>query len=447
MSLKANIPQIPHTNDQRVATADPRAEEPLPAHPRRRIAFVDYFCPHYRRPLFEELARRTDADFYFFSDQRDRWWNSRIPVERGGEFRRIELPRMRIGSESFLPTLPARIGPARYDAVVKSLNGRVMLSSLYAACRLRGVPFVLWTGMWQHPNTRFHRLSKPVVEALYRDVGAIVAYGDHVKRFLLEVPGVDPGKVFVAGQAVEPQRFASISRLPQRQPVALFIGQFEERKGIGDLLDAFARLSGEGAVLRMVGNGSLETQIAARAREIPGLSIAGYVPQEQLPEELSRASCLVLPSVTTPGGKEPWGLVVNEAMHAGLPVIATDSLGAAAGGLVRDGCNGFVVPERSPERLAAALQRLLMNAELAARLGENARRDVSAFNYDRMASAFEAAIEHAIAAAGANNRSGGAGLYHPRGDRAGAGTLVAAGRRRCLVIGADIQAGAGPRPR
>ena len=135
---------------------------------------MDYFCPHYRRPLFEELARRMEMDFYFFSDARDKWWNSRLPTIEDGDFRRIALRRYRIAGEPFVPALPLRLRPDRYDAVIKNLNGRLMLPSLYGAARLRRVPFVLWTGMWFHPQTTFHRLSRPVTEALYRDVPAIV---------------------------------------------------------------------------------------------------------------------------------------------------------------------------------------------------------------------------------------------------------------------------------
>ena len=89
------------------------------------------------------------------------------------------------------------------------------------------------------------------------------------------------------------------------------------------------------------------------------MTIVGHVPQDDLPAELERATCLVLPSITTRETNEPWGLVVNEAMHAGLPVVATDAVGAAVGGLVRDGHNGYVVPERNPERLGDAIRRLL----------------------------------------------------------------------------------------
>jgi glycosyltransferase involved in cell wall biosynthesis len=357
---------------------------------------VDYFCPHYRRPLFEELARRMEMDFYFFSDARDKWWNSALPTIEDGDFRRIALRRYRVAGEPFVPALPFRLRPDRYDAVIKNLNGRLMLPSLYGAARLRGVPFVLWTGMWFHPQTTFHRLSRPVTEALYRDVPAIVVYGEHVKRVLLDVPGVSPEKIFVAGQAVDASRFTGVQPAGNGRPVVLFIGQFEERKGIDDLLAAFDRVADPAAELRLIGNGSLEEQIRQRVNGSSRVTIVGHVPQDDLPAELGRATCLVLPSVTTRETNEPWGLVVNEAMHAGLPVVATDAVGAAVGGLVRDGDNGYVVPERDPERLADAIERLLGDREAAARMGRQARVDAAEFNYDRMADAFQGAVEYAV---------------------------------------------------
>jgi glycosyltransferase involved in cell wall biosynthesis len=250
--------------------------------------------------------------------------------------------------------------------------------------------------MWFHPQTAFHRFSRPVTEALYRDVPAIVVYGEHVRRVLLEVPGVASEKIFVAGQAVDASRFSEVEPASNGRPVVLFVGQFEERKGIDDLLDAFDRLADPAAELRLVGNGSLEEQIRQRINGNSRVTIVGHVPQDDLPGELSRATCLVLPSVTTRETNEPWGLVVNEAMHAGLPVVATDAVGAAVGGLVRDGRNGYVVPERNPQQLADAMQRLLEDREAAARMGRQARVDAAEFNYDRMADAFEGAVEYAV---------------------------------------------------
>ena len=362
----------------------------------RRIAFINYFCPHYRLRLFEEVARRMDADFLFFADERERYWNRKIPLVRDGDFRRVELRRVRVLGQSFMPGIVRALSRRRYDAVVKCLNGRLMLPLTFLTCRLRGLPIVIWTGMWYHPQTRVHRLTRPLTEAVYRHADAIVTYGEHVKRFVCEVDGVEPAKVFVAGQAVDAERFLDVEPAMNGDAEVLFIGQFEERKGIDHLLDAFAAIEGP-ARLVLVGNGTQEDAIRARIAADPRIEIVGYVPQEQLPDRLAHARCLVLPSVTTALDREPWGLVVNEAMHAGVPVVASDTVGAAAGGLVVDGRNGYVVPERNAAALADAIRRLVEDRELAATLGRRAREDAARFDYDRMAGAFEAAVEHAIA--------------------------------------------------
>lgn len=363
---------------------------------RHRIAFVDYFPPHYRRRLYEEIAARLDADFYFFSDERERWHNDRIAIAYEGEYRRVDLWRIRVAGEGLLPGITHALSSKRYDAVVKSLNGRLMLPLTYLTARARGVPFVLWTGMWHHPTTRFHKLSRPLTEAIYRRCDAIVAYGDHVKEFLCAVPGVDGDKVYVAGQAVDSEIFerAAGERLPGAE--ILFVGQFEERKGVELLIDAFGRLDAPQAQLRLIGSGPLEPEIRRAAAASSRIEMVGHVSQEDLPAQLARSRCLVLPSVTTALDREPWGLVINEAMHAGLPVIVSDAVGAAAGGLVRDGQNGYVVPERDIARLAEAIGHLALDRELADRLGAQAREDARAFDYRRMGDAFEAAVEHAI---------------------------------------------------
>src|SRR4029453_13687650 len=109
--------------------------------------------------------------------------------------------------------------PGRYDAVIKSLNGKLMLPIVYATSRARRLPFVLWTGRGAPPTPFPHQLSQGPTHHIYRFVEAIVAYGEHVKRFLETVPGVEPDKIFVAGQAVEPERFVGVTPLPNGCPV------------------------------------------------------------------------------------------------------------------------------------------------------------------------------------------------------------------------------------
>jgi glycosyltransferase involved in cell wall biosynthesis len=367
---------------------------------RRRIAFIDYFATHYRRRLYEELARRMDADFYFFADERERYWNRKIPLIQAGDFRRVELRRYRIAGQAVMPGLAVRLNRGRYDAVIKSLNGKLMLPLVFGTSRVRRLPFVLWTGMWHHPTTRVHQATRPLTESVYHGAEAIVAYGEHVKRFLVDGANVAPEKVFVAGQAVEPERFTAVEPTREGPAEVLFIGQFEKRKGLTDLLEAFAAVDDPTVRLRLIGNGTLGSEIALRAAHDPRLEVVGYQTQDELPSALSRARCLVLPSITTALDREPWGLVINEAMHAGIPVIATDAVGAAAGGLVQHERNGLVVPERDVPALAQALHRLVSDTALAKVMGDRARQDVARFDHSAMADAFEAAVEHAIATSG-----------------------------------------------
>jgi glycosyltransferase involved in cell wall biosynthesis len=84
--------------------------------------------------------------------------------------------------------------------------------------------------------------------------------------------------------------------------------------------------------------------------------------------------------------------VINEALNRGLPVIATDAVGAVAGGLVRDGHNGLVVPAGERDALAAAINRLAAEPELRAQFGEAGAQDIRAYTYDAWAAGFSSAL-------------------------------------------------------
>jgi glycosyltransferase involved in cell wall biosynthesis len=241
---------------------------------------------------------------------------------------------------------------------------------------------------------------------MYRGAEAIVVSGEHVRRFVLETPGVEAEKIFVCRLAVDPTPFAAVT--PRRGDDAaeiLYVGQFEERKGLPYLLDAFDSLQGTGARLRMIGGGGQSDWVATRVNGREDIELVGYRSREELPGDFARARCLVLPSITTREDREPWGLVVNEALHAGVPVVVTDTVGAAAGGLVRDQHNGFIVPERDSKSLAVALGKLVADRDLAARMGQAGRQDAADFNYDRMADAFLHAADYAIEAKRVRNNS------------------------------------------
>jgi len=119
----------------------------------------------------------------------------------------------------------------------------------------------------------------------------------------------------------------------------------------------------------------------------------GHVPRKELAALYAAADVLVLPSLETATFKEPWGLVTNEAMLQGTPVIASDAVGAAAGGLVLDGRTGFVVPAGDASALAARLSAVAAGGEgLRERLGGAARAAAERYTPEAWASGVSAAL-------------------------------------------------------
>ena len=107
------------------------------------------------------------------------------------------------------------------------------------------------------------------------------------------------------------------------------------------------------------------------------------------------ADVLVVPSIPTRTFREPWGLVANEAMNQGLPVIATNAVGAAAGRLVRHERNGLIVPAGDARALAGAIRRLHDDPGLRARLGAQGREDVRAHTAEAWADGIGRALDAA----------------------------------------------------
>jgi glycosyltransferase involved in cell wall biosynthesis len=285
-------------------------------------------------------------------------------------------------------TAARRTRAGRYRAVIHGLGGRLSLPATYAAARRQGVPFVLWASLWAHPRTPAHALSWLPARHLYENADAVVTYGPHVSRYVERYRG-PRGNVFEAPQAVSAADFGAPVE-PRRLTDGfelLFVGRLEPEKGIRTLLEAWQIAAlGEDAKLVVAGDGPIDTT----GQHVTPL---GRVPRPELPALYAGADALVLPSIRTATFLEPWGLVVNEAMHQGTPVIASDAVGAVAGGLVRDGRNGLVFPAGDARALATRIEALAADEGLRERLGNAAREDVQAFSEAAWVRGMRAALE------------------------------------------------------
>jgi glycosyltransferase involved in cell wall biosynthesis len=287
-----------------------------------------------------------------------------------------------------------RIRAGRYRAVVHGLGGRISLPAAYAAARRARIPFVLWASVWAHPRTPAHLVSWLPTRHLYRHADAVVTYGPHVSRYVQRYRGAR-GNVFEAPQAVSAEQFGA-PVTPRRLGdgfVLLFVGRLEREKGVEVLLKAWQVAARPGdALLAFAGEGPIHPAG-------PGVRALGRVARDDLPPLYAGADALVLPSIRTATFLEPWGLVVNEAMHQGTPVIASDAVGAVAGGLVREGRNGLVVPAGDARALATRIEALAGDRGLRERLGAAARQVVEEFSEAAWVAGMRRAL-HAVGASG-----------------------------------------------
>jgi len=215
--------------------------------------------------------------------------------------------------------------------------------------------------------------------------------------------GVAAERIHTAPNAVDNRRFANLARsarerealcrndlgLPPRYFV--YAGRVTPEKGVFHLLEAYTRLEPElrsqvGLVL--VGEEAARNELMQDAEKIyPGTVVfPGFVQRDQLAAFYALAEALVFPTLS-----DTWGLVVNEAMACGLPIIASDVAGCVAD-LVQDGKNGYVIPVANVGKLAEAMAAFARDSQLASRMGERSARLIEHFSPESCAAGLAAAV-------------------------------------------------------
>jgi glycosyltransferase involved in cell wall biosynthesis len=249
----------------------------------------------------------------------------------------------------------------QYGMLAGVLSGTPVLAAVHA--------------VWPHP----HRLQQRLVHALARRVDAYVAVSKFAARTTEELLGLPVGAVHVIHNGVTPPPELA-ARPAMSAPVVGAVGRLSPEKGFDVLLRAMAKIPDAHLVLVGDGDERAELEALAEATGVTGrVTFAGWVD----PPWAQHWSFDVL---VVPSRNESFGLVLLEAMHAGIPAVA-----AAVGGipeLIVDGENGLLVPPQDPDALADAVHGLLADAERRAAMTARARVTAAAFTPAAMAARF-----------------------------------------------------------
>ncbi|MFN0093863.1 MAG: glycosyltransferase family 4 protein [Dehalococcoidia bacterium] len=225
-----------------------------------------------------------------------------------------------------------------------------------------------------------YRLARPLLSRFVRLLDGRLAVSPAAARLALRY---FPGDYKIIPNGIDVGRFRTQLPLPAglagKTPYVLFVGRFEERKGLPILLEAFAEVEQgvPGAHLVVVGAGALRKRYEAWVQRegLRRVHFAGYVSDDDLPAYYQHSAVSCAPNT----GNESFGIVLIEAMAAGCPVVASNIEGFAE--LTVYGAHGLLVAPKSPRALADALRRILTDEKLRAATAARGTDHVEQFDW------------------------------------------------------------------
>ena len=375
----------------------------------RRLAIVTTHPVQYYAPWFRRMAATAGLElrvFYLWdfgtTKKVDRVFGTAfewdIPLLDGYESEFVPNVSADPGTHHFAgidnPQLGARLDAFKPDAILCIGYNYRTFFSLFRGSTRRREPLIL--------RGDSHRLveqtglkawvKRQVLSRIFKRFAGFAFVGA-ANRDYYKLHGVPDSKLFFSPHAVDNARFAGSRAeaesaavewkkelgIPSDTTVILFAGKFETKKRPLDLLEAFGRLNHPEAVLLLVGNGALETELRQKAGTNPAVFFAPFQNQSLMPRTYAAGDLLVLPSL---GSGETWGLCVNEAMCLGRPAIVSNHVGCARD-LVTPGETGLVFPAGDVGKLTECLAQALADPAARRRWGEAASERIKKYSYEQ----------------------------------------------------------------
>lgn len=247
-------------------------------------------------------------------------------------------------------------------------------------CPSAKISFFIWDNLAVVPRFPLNIVKRLLNRYSLSRAELVVCGNAEGERLLREKKGYQGRSAVLPQLGLDPERYVEVAAMqvraelavPKEVPLVGFVGRLIPEKGVALLLAALQHLSGLDWRLLVLGSGPLDSELAGKWRLALGerLIHRQAVPHAEVPAYMRALDILVLPSYTTPAWKEQFGLVLAEAMLAGVPC-----LGSSSGAIPEViGPGGLVFQEKSVDALEQALRRLLTDGALRMALGQEAQR-------------------------------------------------------------------------
>jgi glycosyltransferase involved in cell wall biosynthesis len=347
-----------------------------------RVTLLTEIPAPYRIPLFNALARRVELRVLFLRDRHPERPYELHRDELGFDWEVVPGAAFTVRGRWLVLNRPVSRRLSGADALVIGGWNQPAFWEGMATSFARRIPVVLWS----ESTVRDRRSGRhePVKRLLLRLPGAFVVPGRAAREYL-EALGVAPARIVVAPNAVDPAVFGASPARRTRgdgRVRLLAVARLAEEKGLDVLLQA---IDGMPVDVVLAGTGPEEPRLRRLAGD--NVTFLGNVARDALPALYADADVVVAPSRS-----DTWGMALNEAALAGLPLVATTATGASWD-LIEEGVNGFRVPPGDPRALRHALDRLVDDESFRRNAGTRSREIATRFTPAAWADAVAGLVE------------------------------------------------------
>ena len=355
----------------------------------KRVLFITNIPSPYRVDFFDALGHDMDVTVLYFDRQQDHSGRTKEWYIQGeGNFHPVQLENRvaSIGGENLcLDVIDWLKKPFDHIVVCGYSSPTVMLAMAYM--KLHKIPFYMEVdgGLVRRDSRLKYCFKKMLISA----PDYWISSGKHTTDYLVhygakrdcvrEYPfsSLQNNDILQKVPSYEEKRQLREELGIREEKVLLYVGQFIPRKGVDVLLKAAGTLD-ENTGIYILG-GEPTPEYREMAKDLKNVHFVGFIKKAALIRWYQASDCMVLPT-----REDIWGLVVNEAMAFGLPVITTDRCVAGLE-LIRDGVNGYIVPVEDSEILAKRIRDVL-SCDLDA-MGEAALETIRPYTIENMAKA------------------------------------------------------------
>lgn len=383
---------------------------------KKKVVIIHNIMAPYRFPLFAEIAKseKIDLEVWFLSESaKNRRWRIKEKIDL--PFKYKVLPKIELnffGKDLFTwifsPTFPWKLLRSNYDVLISAGWLDFACQAGFIISKILRKPYILWSESTANEPSWRRNLASLLVKTIVCHSDACLPTSTRAKKYLVSL-GAKEKKNFIGISTIDIDYFKKTSKLTftqksqlkkkleiQNSRLILFVGQLIERKGVKFLLQAYQqavnKLKNSDWGLLIVGYGPQQEdlKILCKRQKIKDVYFCGHVEIDEMPKMYGLADLFVLPSL-----EETFGLVINEAMASGLPIITTNNVGSCLD-LVNPGENGFVIPAGNVTELSNAIIKIISNPDLLSKMGKKSSEMINKFGPKDQAKSFLQAINYVI---------------------------------------------------